>query len=237
MSSIPRFVRIAALFVGVILLSPVVAVAAATAAIGIPMMVRSLLFQPYIAPSGSMLPTLVPGDYFFASKFAYGYSKYSFPGDAGPIEGAFRKQPERGDVVIFRFPADPRLDYVKRLIGLPGDHIQILQGVLYLNGVAVPRVKLGEYNLGDYGGSASEYEETLPGGKTYLILEMVNDARGDNTREFIVPPGHYFMMGDNRDNSADSRFDVGFVPEENIYAKATLRVFNKEHFRGPQWIN
>jgi len=184
-----------------------------------------------------MLPTLAPGDYFFTSKFAYGYNKYSFPNDFGPVEGAFRKPPQRGDVAIFRFPSNPKIDYVKRVIGLPGDRIQMKEEILYLNGVAVPRVRLGEFSFDEYDENLPiEYEETLPGGKAYSIIESFQDSRGDNTREFVVPAGHYFMMGDNRDNSADRRFDVGFVPEENIYAKATLVFFNKENRRGPRWI-
>lgn len=237
MPSIPKAVRFAAVFVGVVLLSPPAFFAAVTALVGTPLMIRSLVFQPFIAPSGSMLPTLLPGDYFFTSKFAYGYSKYSFPGDLGPVNGAFRTPPQRGDVVIFRFPPNPKIDYVKRVIGLPGDRIQMKKGILYLNEIAVPRKRLGEFVYDeDFDILATEYEETLPGGKAYSIIEEVDDALGDNTREFVVPSAHYFMLGDNRDYSADSRFDVGFVPEENIYAKATLRVFNKEQYRGPKWI-
>jgi len=181
------------------------------------MVIRTVLFQPFTIPSGSMMPTLLVGDYIFVNKFAYGYSKYSLPFSPNLFSGRiFASEPKRGDVVVFRFPPNPEVDYIKRLVGLPGDHIQVTDGVLYVNGKAVPKVPDGTFNSDyaqDPGQDVPVFRETLDNGVTYDTLDQSPVSRGDNTREFIVPEGHYFMMGDNRDNSLDSRFDVGFVPD------------------------
>ena len=192
--------------------------------------IRTVLVQPFTIPSGSMMPTLLFGDYIFVNKFSYGYSKYSLPFSPDLFEGRiFGSDPKRGDIVVFRFPPNPSIDYIKRCIGLPGDRVQMKNGVLYVNGVAVPKAADGAFNsdyVNDPGHAIPVYRETLPNGVTYDTLDEVPDSLGDNTREFIVPPGHYFMMGDNRDNSADSRFDVGFVPAENLVGKAEMVFFS-----------
>jgi signal peptidase I len=194
------------------------------------MVIRTVLFQPFTIPSGSMMPTLLVGDYIFVNKFAYGYSKYSLPFSPNLFEGRiFASEPKRGDVVVFRFPPNPDIDYIKRLVGLPGDHIQVTDGVLYVNGTAVPKVPDGTFNSDyaqDPGQDVPVFRETMDNGVTYDTLDQSPVSRGDNTREFIVPEGHYFMMGDNRDNSLDSRFDVGFVPAENLVGRASVIFFS-----------
>ena len=194
------------------------------------MVIRTVLFQPFTIPSGSMMPTLLVGDYIFVNKFAYGYSKYSLPFSPNLFSGRiFGSQPARGDVVVFRFPPNPDIDYIKRVIGLPGDRVQMIAGVLHVNGEAVPKEPDGtftsDYKM-DPGEDVPVFRETLDTGVAYDTLDQSPNSRGDNTREFIVPEGHYFMMGDNRDNSADSRFDVGFVPAENLIGRASLIFFS-----------
>ncbi|MDM9629156.1 signal peptidase I [Rhizobium sp. S152] len=194
------------------------------------MVIRTVLFQPFTIPSGSMMPTLLVGDYIFVNKFAYGYSKYSLPLSPNLFSGRiFASEPKRGDVVVFRFPPNPDVDYIKRLVGLPGDHIQVTDGVLYVNGKPVPKVADGTFNSDyaqDPGQDVPVFRETMDNGVTYDTLDQSPVSRGDNTREFIVPEGHYFMMGDNRDNSLDSRFDVGFVPAENLVGRASVIFFS-----------
>ncbi|WP_422370787.1 signal peptidase I [Hoeflea sp.] len=192
--------------------------------------IRTLFFQPFSIPSGSMMSTLLVGDYLFVSKFSYGYSKYSIPFSPDLFSGRiWSDEPERGDVAVFRLPSNPKLDYIKRVIGLPGDRIQVRDGVLFINGEAVERELVGNYTPeGRYnrGTDVPVYRETLPNGVSYTTLDLNENSPGDNTREFVVPEGHYFMMGDNRDNSQDSRFDVGFVPLENFVGRATIIFFS-----------
>jgi signal peptidase I len=194
------------------------------------LVIRTLLFQPFSIPSGSMRPTLLEGDYLFVTKWAYGYSRYSLPFSpdlfSGRIWGA---APKRGDVVVFKFPPDPSLDYIKRVIGLPGDRIQMKHDELYINGVVVPRKKIGQINnpdITEVDRPVDVYRETLPNGVSYDTLDLTPNGLGDDTREFVVPPGHYFMMGDNRDNSSDSRFTVGYVPAENLVGHANIIFFS-----------
>jgi signal peptidase I len=191
---------------------------------------RTFLYQPFHIPSESMVPNLLVGDYLFVSKFAYGYGKYSPPLFTWPISGRILGHaPERGDIVVFRNPQEPDVAYIKRLIGLPGDRVQIVNGLLLLNGQPVPRTPDMPY----YAEDAPEvpvvrFRETLPEGKSYAILEA-DDSYGplDNTRTWTVPPEHYFMMGDNRDRSQDSRTPyVGFVPAENLIGRADVIVFS-----------
>ena len=194
------------------------------------MIIRTVLFQPFTIPSGSMMPTLLVGDYIFVNKFAYGYSKYSLPFAPDLFSGRlFGSDPKRGDVVVFRFPPNPEVDYIKRVVGLPGDRIQMIDGVLHINGQPVPKQPDGSFNSDyrlDPGQDVPVFRETLDTGISYDTLDQSPNSRGDNTREFIVPAGHYFMMGDNRDNSADSRFDVGFVPAENLVGRASVIFFS-----------
>jgi len=194
------------------------------------LVIRTFLFQPFSIPSGSMRPTLLEGDYLFVTKWAYGYSRYSFPFSPPLFSGRiWGSGPERGDVVVFKFPPDPSLDYIKRVIGLPGDRIQMRDGQLYINGEAVPREKVGQINnpdITELPRPVDVYRETLPNGVSYDTLDISPNSIGDNTREFVVPEGHYFMMGDNRDNSTDSRFSVGFVPQENLVGRANIIFFS-----------
>lgn len=193
--------------------------------------VRSFLFEPFHIPSSSMKPGLIIGDYIFVSKYSYGYSKYSFPFSLNIFSGRiFSKQPKRGDVVVFRLPSDPSVNYIKRIVGLPGDVIKVVDGQLYINKKPVPRTFVGSFTDDD-GTDISTFKETLPGGKEIFVLDQYDDRPQDNTRSYVVPIGHYFMMGDNRDNSQDSRFlmQVGYVPEENLVGKAGIIFFSTDH--------
>ncbi len=194
------------------------------------LVIRTLLFQPFSIPSGSMRPTLLEGDYLFVTKWAYGYSRHSLPFSPDIFEGRiWGSEPERGDVVVFKFPPNPSLDYIKRVIGLPGDRLQMRDGVLFINGQEVPREKVGEIDnpdITEVDRPVDVYRETLPNGVSYDTLDLTANSIGDNTREFVVPAGHYFMMGDNRDNSTDSRFSVGFVPYENLVGRANIIFFS-----------
>jgi signal peptidase I len=202
----------------------------------IALLVRTFLFQPFNIPSGSMIPTLLIGDYLFVSKYSYGYSDHSFPFSPSLFAGRiFGSQPKRGDVVVFKLPRDGQTDYIKRVIGLPGDKIQMKEGRLYINGVIVPRQPITKYHgEGFYGGEGDQptYEETLPGGVKHTIIQLQGDSGiNSNTQVFEVPPGHYFMMGDNRDNSTDSRVPpdqggVGYVPFENLVGRAQMIFFS-----------
>ena len=191
---------------------------------------RSLLFEPFNIPSGSMIPTLLVGDYLFVSKYSYGYSRYSFPFGMAPFDGrVFETSPERGDVAVFRQPQNESVAFIKRIVGLPGDRIQVTDGILRINDVAVNRVRKGfatasdGYNVIRF----AVYQETLPNGKSYLTQERSDDDVLDNTNVFLVPEGHYFMMGDNRDNSRDSRTtSVGMVPAENLIGRAERLFFS-----------
>jgi signal peptidase I len=201
---------------------------------------RTFLYHPFNIPSGSMEPTLLIGDYLFVSKFSYGYSRYSFPIDLSFIDGRIWQGdgPERGDIAVFRPPREPGTDYIKRVIGLPGDRIQVQGGVLYINGEAVKREPAGAWEGDDRFGrpGVNQYRETLPNGVSYITLDMTENGPGDDTRVFEVPPGHYFLMGDNRDNSQDSRFlngPVGFVPVENLVGRAEIIFFSVED--APAW--
>ena len=194
------------------------------------LVIRTLLFQPFSIPSGSMRPTLLEGDYLFVTKWAYGYSRYSLPFSPDLFSGRiWGSQPERGDVAVLKFPPNPSHDYIKRVIGLPGDRIQMRDGQLFINGEGVPREKTGQIDnpdITEQQGPVDVYRETLPNGVSYDTLDLTPNGLGDNTREFVVPEGHYFMMGDNRDNSTDSRFTVGFVPEENLVGRANIIFFS-----------
>lgn len=193
---------------------------------------RTFLYQPFSIPTASMQSTLMIGDYFIANKWAWGFGKYSFPLPA-PIGGRFLEfgQPERGDVAVFRNEVSDE-DYIKRIIGMPGDRVQVRQGRLYINDVMVERELVGNTTDTDSSSSSvpvSVYRETLPNGVSHIIQEVSDDQPVvDNTAEYTVPAGHYFMMGDNRDRSQDSRFlnAVGYVPHANLIGKAEARFFS-----------
>jgi signal peptidase I len=194
------------------------------------LVIRTFLFQPFSIPSGSMRPTLLEGDYLFVTKWAYGYSKHSLPFSPDLFEGRiWASQPERGDVVVFKFPPNPSLDYIKRVIGLPGDRVQMRSGQLFINGEAVKREKTGEIDnpdITEMNRPVEVWRETLPNGVSYDTLDLTPNGIGDDTREFVVHEGHYFMMGDNRDNSTDSRFSVGYVPEDHLVGRANIIFFS-----------
>ena len=214
------------------------------------MVVRILFFQPFNIPSGSMKATLLIGDYLFVSKYTYGYSTHSFPHRielapfgyqisipllpklfSGRIWAA---EPKRGDVVVFKWPTDNDTDYIKRVIGMPGDEVQMQNGVLFLNGKEVPKVRIADWVAREEG-KVARFEETLPNGVKYQVLDLEPNGTWDNTGVYKVPAGHYFMMGDNRDNSNDSRNQnrltggVGFVPFENLVGRAQLIFYSADY--------
>jgi signal peptidase I len=226
------------------------------------LILRSFIVAPFMIPSGSMLPRMMIGDYLFVAKWPYGYSRFSIPFGLGGFDGRiFAGSPERGDVVVFRYPGDGDNDYVKRLIGLPGDRIQMLGGTLHLNGKPVPKVRIADYLVAitpnspcryveqesarvvAYQGrrfcSYTRFRETLPGGRSYNVLDQLDDGPGDDTALYTVPDGHYFMMGDNRDDSQDSRFaremeGVGYLPAEYIVGRALITFFSTDG--SAQWL-
>jgi signal peptidase I len=198
----------------------------------IALVIRTFLFQPFNIPSGSMKATLLVGDYLFVSKYTYGYSHYSLPLSPPLFSGRFLafSTPERGDVVVFRLPKDDSTDYIKRVIGLPGDSIQVIDGVVNINGKPIKRERTEDFVDEEEGRRATHvhrWRETLPNGVVYTTLDLPYNLQADNTEVFHVPPGNYFMMGDNRHNSTDSRFpQVGYVPLENIVGRAQVIFFS-----------
>jgi signal peptidase I len=233
----------------------------------IAIVIRTFAYEPFNIPSSSMVPTLLVGDYLFVSKSAYGYGKYSFPAGLVPVEGRiWEGEPTRGEVVVFRPPGEPETDFIKRVIGMPGDRVQMKDGRLYINDTMVERQRVEDYVDADRPNAAPvpQYLETLPGGVVHRIIEMAGDLGGmDNTPVYVVPAGHYFMMGDNRDGSNDSRalssrsgicetgpideaakdcFEkVGFVPKENLIGPAKILFWSyvdaKESPAGVHWYN
>jgi signal peptidase I len=221
------------------------------------LILRSFIVAPFVIPSGSMLPRLMIGDYLFVSKWSYGYSRYSLPVAISSFEGRIlASQPERGDVIVFRFPGSEDEDYVKRLIGLPGDRVQMRAGTLWLNGKQVPKVRIADYLMPVTPNSPCRYvdpdaarlvtdeagkrfcayrrfRETLPSGRSYAVIDQMEEGPADNSGIFTVPAGHYFMMGDNRDDSEDSRFSrkdggVGFLPADYLIGRALVTFFSTD---------
>lgn len=215
---------------------------------------RSFVFSPFNIPSESMLPRLVNGDYLLAAKWPYGYSRYSLPFSlpALPEQRLLASPPQRGDVVIFKQPPLKELDYIKRVIGLPGDLVQMVDGQLYLNGVPVPKQRIADFEIAISPNTQCyslqfiakradgtdvcrypRYRETLPGGRYYEVLDL-GQRQMDNTEPVMVPEGHLFLMGDNRDNSEDSRFPaepgrgIGLVPMDNLVGRASVVMWSTD---------
>ena len=201
----------------------------------IALVIRTLFFQPFNIPTGSLIPTLLVGDYLFVSKYTYGYSKHSIPFSPDLFSGRILgSEPKRGDIVVFKLPKDNTTDYIKRLVGLPGDRVQMIDGLLHINNQPVKRERIADFETTDGWGQKSkaiQYRETLPNGVAHAMIEKDGDrSYWDNTKVYTVPAGNYFFMGDNRDNSLDSRDEasVGMVPYENIVGRAEIIFFSIE---------
>ena len=201
---------------------------------------RGLLMEPYGIPSGSMIPTMLVGDYLYVSKLSYGYSKHSFPfliPNIGEGKRFLGDQPKHGDVVVFKLPPDNCVMYIKRLVAMPGDTVQVSNGILYVNGKALPQRRIEDFILEENGTkkTVAQFIETMPNGREYRIIrqnrvsdEIAPDGNqsGDNYGPYTVPEGHYFMMGDNRNDSGDSRMHVGPVPYDHLIGQAKFIFFS-----------
>ena len=203
--------------------------------------IRSFLFEPFSIPSGSMYPTLVVGDYLFVSKYSYGFSKHSFPLSIPVIpKRILYSSPKRGDVVVFKTPTDNKTDYIKRLIGLPGDTIKMVENEIFLNGNKIKRKKLSSeiyFDTFNRQSNVDRYMEVLPSGKSYEIFEMSNNVTifdTNNFPELVVPDNKFFVIGDNRDNSQDSRF-IGGIPKDNLVGKGALVFLSFDTKKGAWW--
>ena len=204
----------------------------------IAVLIRSLFFQPFYIPSSSMEPTLLIGDRIFVNKYKYGYSKHSFPFSPNfSKKRFFYSSPQRGDLVVFKTPADNRTDYIKRLIGLPGESIQFIKGDLFINNKKVLKSKV-DYNInircGSFKFDTNVFKETLPNGKSYLVAYN-SEKQVENSDKYVVPDNHYFFIGDNRDCSKDSRFlsSVGYVSQINLVGRASLIFFSNDTIISP----
>ncbi len=206
-------------------------------ALVIAIIIRSLILQPFYIPSSSMEPNLLVGDRLFVTKFSYGYSKHSFPFSPSIFEGRiFENKPERGDVVVFKTPADNRTDYIKRVIGLPGDKIQFIDANLFINNSEILKSRISKNDkiyCGETTIDAFTFEELLPNGKKYNSVYLKNFSYR-NSDPFVVPKNHYFFLGDNRDCSKDSRFlsSVGYVHKDNLVGKAQFIFFSSDNREG-----
>ena len=202
-------------------------------AVLIALVIRTFAYEPFNIPSESMLPTLLVGDYLFVSKYSYGYSRYSLPWGLPLFEGRiFKSEPRRGDVAVFKLPSDNSTDYIKRIVGLPGDRVQMREGILYVNGDAAPKARIDDFIYERNGRRfrVPQFAEQLPAGPRHETLDFLAKGDHDNTREFVIPAGHYFAMGDNRDNSLDSRAvgGVGMVPAQNLVGRAEFLFFSTD---------
>ncbi|MFD0915753.1 signal peptidase I [Pseudahrensia aquimaris] len=206
-------------------------------AILLAVIIRSFIVQPFSIPSGSMKPTLLVGDYVFVSKWSYGFSRHSLPFSPPIFSGRiFGSDPERGDVVVFKYPPDPSKDYIKRVVGLPGDKVQLRDSVVLVNGQPIERLQNGMFE-GDFQGRIIQtpiIQERMDNGAMYGTLDVQPGSSGDSTPVFEVPEGKYFFLGDNRDNSADSRYDVGLVPADHLVGKARFIFLSMENGT-PAW--
>jgi len=205
-------------------------------AIIIAITIRTFLFEPFKIPSGSMYPNLYVGDFLFVSKYTYGYSKHSLPLSMPLFEGRiWADMPQRGDVVVFKYPKDNSTDFIKRIVGMPGDRIRVEEGRLYINGDLIAREEIDDFVLRNNFGHAERYHqyiETLPNGLKNKIIEISDEEPADNVPEVTVPDNSFFVMGDNRDRSDDSRINVGFVPAENLVGKARFLFFSYDPEEG-----
>ena len=203
----------------------------------IALLIRTFLYQPFYIPSSSMEPNLLIGDRLFASKFSYGYSRHSIPFSPKIFDDRiFQKKPSQGDVIVFKTPSDNRTDYIKRLIGMPGDVVQIIKGDLYINNIKIKKKKIHGQNFINCGAENIEvvfYEETLPNGKTYVSAYR-KDGTMIKSDKYIVPKNHYFFLGDNRDCSKDSRYlsSVGYVNFNNLVGEAKIIFFSNNKKKG-----
>ena len=207
-------------------------------AVCIALAIRSFLFEPFSIPSGSMKPNLLEGDYLFVSKYSYGFSRHSFPFAFPPFSGRiFGKLPERGDVAVFAYTKDTSIDYIKRIVGLPGDRVQVKQGILYINDEEVPRIATGEWRSWSLNNNThftyNVFRETMSNGVSYDVLDFGPGQRLDNTLVFTVPKEHIFAMGDNRDQSSDSRIleSLGFIPIENLVGRAEVIFYSHDRLK------
>jgi len=209
-------------------------------AILIALTLRTFAFEPFSIPSGSMKPTLLEGDYLFVSKYSFGYSKHSFPMSFPSFSGrVLGKYPERGDVAVFKFTQNTRIDYIKRIVGLPGDTVQVVDGILYLNNIAIKRKSKGTWRAKDRNNimqTYNRYEENLSDNFIYDVLDATPNGMLDNTDIYTVPAGHIFAMGDNRDQSSDSRIlsQLGFIPFDHLVGKAQIIFYSRDRSE-PLW--
>ena len=209
-------------------------------AILIALTLRTFAFEPFSIPSGSMKPTLLEGDYLFVSKYSFGYSKHSFPMSFPGFSGrVFGKYPKRGDVAVFKFTQNTRIDYIKRIVGLPGDTVQVKDGILYLNNTAIDRKLKGPWRAKDRNNimqTYTRYEENLSDNFIYDVLDATPNGMLDNTDVYTVPAGHIFAMGDNRDQSSDSRIlsQLGFIPFDHLVGKAQIIFYSRDRSE-PLW--
>jgi len=199
-------------------------------AILLALIIRSFIIEPFNIPSGSMKPTLLIGDYLFVKKWAYGYSKHSLPFSIPLInKRVFYSEPKRGDIAVFKTPSDNKTDYIKRIIGLPGDEIRIKNGVVFLNNDPINKIQVNDFIDYDKLNREISYEQFKEkiSNKSFRVIEMNAKGIGDNTPLYIVPENNFFVLGDNRDNSQDSRFsNVGYIPKENLVGKAWIVFFS-----------